>query len=418
MSTISASLAPLALRSIAATAAVALFTHAAPAEARTHFNSLTRMKTSVYKNLLLADVDGDGRSDLIGFTQNQYGWEISVGSADYTNARKAIYDIHLAPHPEWTNIYIDQIFTGHFDRTDRESICFRGRNQSHTDWYYQSIYCFLVSGSTLTPTTSEPSPWTWDPGDATVVGDFDGDGYDELMTYTPSNGSNLEIYQYNRGTPYYGFWNLDWDRGNLNAFSWAGGVEIYAGDFADFASDGSARRDDLLIFNKTTKQVARFDARVWAGRPTFWWAFTSGGGAIGSTEEIGVADADGNGFEDLIPHDTATGTFRFQSMTSAALPALAWRQPEAGQLPTFTSSPTESHAYWGVMKSFPGEGGGTNLRDDSFVYVNAWDAYVRNDARYCAPGACGTSYGYRTYWYYYSASVAAIKSALGMSYYE
>jgi hypothetical protein len=379
---------------------------AGDASARTHFNSLTRMRTSAYKNLSLADVNGDGRADLVGFTQDEYGFKISVGSADWPNPLMASFDSHGVAG--WGGIHIDKIFTGHFDSPTRESVCFRSKTNGY-DPYWESIYCFVLYGSssTLSPTSSDPSPHTWDPGDAYAVGDVDGNGYDELLVYSPWNIRSLDVYDYAHG-PAQGFWHHDFDLGNLPA-SWSGNfTELYVGDFADFGVDGSGRRDDLLIYNRSTGELQRLDSRVAGGKTVYWVAWNTFG-TVQANEEIGVADADGNGFEDLILHDTQNGLVRFLT-TLWPVNALPYGQPEQGQIPTTFTTPFGSRIYWGLMKYHAGEGGNTNTRDDAFVYFPGSDSYSRYDARFYN--------GVRTYWWYYTKPVSAIKAALGMTYLE
>jgi hypothetical protein len=384
----------------AALGITALLATSGDAWARTHSNSLTRMRTSVYGNhFSLADLNGDGLSELVGFSQDEYGFKISVGSADWPNPVIATFDSH--GKPEWAGKHIGQLFTGHFDNRDRESVCFRSRSNGF-DFYWESIYCFSLYGNTLYQTTSDPSPRTWDPGDAYAVGDVDGNGYDELLVYSPYNIRSLDVYEYARGS-HFGFWGYDFDRGNLPT-AWSGQLtELYVGDFADFSVDGSARRDDILIYNRSTGEMQRLDSRVSGGKTVYWVAWNTFG-TVHANEEIGVADGDGNGFEDLILHDTQWGGLRFLT-TLWPVNALPYRQPEQGQIPTFSQA-TESHVYWGLMKYHPGEGGSTNTRDDVFVYFPASDSYSRYDARFSA--------AIRTYWWYYTKPVAAIKAALGI----
>ncbi len=364
--------------------------------ARSRSNSQTQLPGP----FLLADVDGDGRNDFVAY------WKVgspqlATGSTSYPIRQYARMDLNgiLA----WAYISIDKIWAGRFADPLKDSICFRAKTGSA--WYPQNIYCFQQStgtfGTLLLETGSGPAPVEWASEDEFLVGDFDGDGYDELLTYNPngSAGANIHIFKYNRVS---GKFEIGpFDLGNLKGFTWPGMLEFHAGRFASFSGEGT--RDDLLIFNRSTRQVARFDARLYGSTNTFWWAFTSAS-VVQSAEEVRVADADGDGRDDLVLHGYYSGVNRFLSMSNFNLPALPADQPNSGQLPSFFS--LENHIYFGLMKNFPGEGGSTNSRDDVLVYFPGSGGLSKYDARYWPPS--------RTYWWDYSVNRSYIPSALGI----
>ena len=250
---------------------------ASEAPAKVHSNSATMMPY----HITTAGVYADGLARYIGYSQDATGFELSVAEANSPLRPRIVMDSHA--YPEWNGMQIDKLWTGRFTdaHTNADSICFRSKFNRDTAWSRRPIYCFVTAALYTDPpkeillqVSNAPSPveWTLD-NSQYLVGDFDGDGYDELLTYNPYShwGANIHIFKYNRGTNQFEVAPID--LGNLAGFVWEGMIQIHAGNFADFPGEG--RRDDLLIYNTTTGQVARFDARVSAGRSTFWWAFTT-----------------------------------------------------------------------------------------------------------------------------------------------
>ena len=68
------------------------------------------------------------------------------------------------------------------------------------------------------------APPAWQQTHAYTVGDFDGDGLDELLTYNGSNGSDVMVFEYNPSATFQGFWNKsEFDRGSLASFEASSG---------------------------------------------------------------------------------------------------------------------------------------------------------------------------------------------------
>lgn len=400
---------------------------ASSAEARTHFNSREKLITNAsasprHRNLFLADADGDGKKDLIGYTQDAWGWEISVGNATtYTTPLKARLDSHANPSqfrmPNGAVISIQHVFAGRFTDRVREDICFRS---TASGYYWESglILCFRMTGGTLVevPGSRVTAPPAWRASHAYTVGDFDGDGFDELLTYDGGDGRDAMVFEYNPavgGRIDYGFWNkADFDRGNLTGFSSPGAISMLVGNFADHWGEGT--RDDLFVFNHTTKQSWVFHGRRdGAGRTTFWVRSGPSGAITTGAEWPTLADADGNGYEDLILHDRNYGNLRFLSLGDTSLyQPLPYGSPVPGQLPWFGSA-TEHYLLFGELNTFS-EGGGSERRDDAIAFIVPWNEYRAYDARYCASG-CGSA-PMRTYWWRWTSSVSSVLANLQMTY--
>jgi hypothetical protein len=283
------------------------------------------------------------------------------------------------------------------------------------------VYCFELYGSTLIESIGSgfTVPTAWLAGRQLITGDFDGDGFDELLTYDGSTGADARMWEWNQpaGIPSdRGFSaKLDFDAANLSGLSSPGGIVMYAGNFANFSGEGV--RDDLLVYNLTTRDSWVFHSRYAGGKTVFWGLYGPWGPLTTGAEEISVADADGDGYEDLITHDTQYGNNRFRSLqTSTLLAPLAWAHPDSGNLPTF-GSPNETHLYFAKMSYFPGEGGNTNTRDDVWLFDVPANYYRRYDARFCDPSWSGCpSYGLQTYWIWFAEPRPTMFSNLVMSY--
>lgn len=400
----------------------ALVLAASPAAAKTHFNSREKLFTNAsasppHRNLILADMDGDGRKDLVGYTQDAWGWEISVGDATSQNTPlKARLDSHGDPAFRMSNgsvVSIDRVFAGHFTSSLREDVCFRSVANGYY-WDSGRIYCFMMSGGALVQTagSSLSAPPAWQQTHAYTVGDFDGDGLDELLTYNGSNGGDAMVFEYTPSGSLQGFWNKsDFDRGNLAGFYAPGAITMFVGNFADHSGEG--RRDDLFVFNHTTRNAWVFHARRdGAGKTTFWVRSNVTGSLTSGNEWPTIADADGNGFEDLILHDRYYGNLRFLSLGDFShFQPLPYGSPVQGQLPWFGSA-TEHYLFFAELTTFA-EGGGSERRDDVLAFIVPWNQYRAYDARFCASG-CGSPM--KTYWWRWSSAISTMLANLQMTY--
>jgi hypothetical protein len=373
---------------------IIIFSILAPlATARVHSNSMLAMPD----NLHLADVDGDGLAEWVGFENDTTygGYVISIARTDFSVTPLLTIDRRYRITGNTETVF--KFFTGHFLYGGRESACIY-TNTGH-------VKCFVI------PPGSDAAYWYSDQGAGSflgreiLVGDFDGDGLDEILLYDRWTAA-IELWKYNGGTgqfapvPNFVPGNVADDAGSI-----AGSPLVLVGDFADF-SDG--RRDDLLVCN-SYGQVVRYDARKDAlGRTTFWFAFKTGGGfAACSPYNVSVADVTGAGLESLILRDSSAGSVRFLDMRSL---------PATGNLATvdahwFVGSVDQGqigrqqgYLIWAKMSRWAGESG-TNTRDDVFLYGSD-TSLSRYDARYYAPIVT------YTYWWGYTQYLSNVLWAM------
>jgi hypothetical protein len=398
---------------------LALMLIAASASARARSNAHTRLKTpNGNEQLALADLNGDGKKEFIGWTQEYTGFEISVMSADSPWQQMARLDVR--GNSAYFGHYIKSFFTGYFDSTTQESICFYTQNPNNYG-YIPRVFCFMLSYGSLVETSSYTAPPEWMIDSKYAVGDFDGNGYDEVLIYR-QNGRDLHVLKYNQRFPNYttyGFSRMaSFDYGNLAGFDWTGGVEFHVGNIVDYPNEG--RRDDLLVFNVSTRQIARYDSRLYNGMTTFWWAYTSAS-VVGGNEEVMVAEANGDGLEDLILHDIWYGNTRFLNAADYTLPALKGgrlgSRLSSGNIPRF-STPTENYLFFGILSRASAEPTYENLRDDALVYIPGERNYLRYDNAWesasCAPyQPCYT--GTQTWWWNHTMPIDWMQGQMGIT---
>jgi len=121
----------------------------------------------------------------------------------------------------------------------------------------------------------------------------------------------------------------------LAQLSWPGGVEIWAGELTGPDADGS-RRDDLMVMNRSTGEVALFGSVKPSGQVTFWWFYTAWS-PITAAEDVAVANADGDAYDDLISVNRTTGAMRFLRLEGSAI--LAPLSVVQGNLPSASPQP-------------------------------------------------------------------------------
>ncbi|HYO80402.1 MAG TPA: hypothetical protein VES20_03305, partial [Bryobacteraceae bacterium] len=151
-----------------------------------------------------------------------------------------------------------------------------------------------------------------------------GNGYDEILSYSRSTttGLNVVVHRFHRLTAASGtFVTANFEPGHLATIGWSGAVSIQVGKFADFP-DG-AGRDDLMIFNHATRQLARVDSRVSPqGNTVFWMAFATPTEMFDQYEEVRVAQANEGPFDDVVVHNYYGGDNYRLSLSGTAASAL------------------------------------------------------------------------------------------------
>ncbi len=295
------------------------------------------------QNLLLADVDGDERSDLLQFDRNR----IAVSSTSYEQT--GILQLFLQ-RP------VQRVLTGDFHGDGYDQTC------AITD--DGLLACFGIS-------TGRDALWWWftqgnfiGANEDAVVADFDGDGRDDVLVY-PRGGGAYRLYSL-KGDHFFAA-STTFHAGNLGVAT--AGLSLRAGDFN---GDG---RDDLMLVNGW-RQVLSYTSVNDGTHDTFWWGFTSHAYVVGSDDQVTVARIDDDASDDVVLRNRVTGATRFYRLASEGgyLPGIG---VPAGQL---DQSPSSLIA-WGHLRGDVDEPGAAT-RDDALVFQLGTNLLVRSDARW------------------------------------
>jgi hypothetical protein len=354
---------------------------ALPAAARVHSNSMLPNPFHLHT----ADVDGDGIAEWVGYENDTSygGYVLSIARTDFYAT--PLLTIDQRRRTTGNSAQVSKLFTGRFVYPGQESVC--------TVLNTGRVQCFLVfAGSTSADLYADQvgtSSWF---GREILVGDFDGDGLDEVLLYDRWTAAT-ELWKSNTSTGQFApATNFAPGHVAADAGLIAGSPIVLVGNFGDW---GDGRRDDLLVCN-SRGQVTRYDARrdPSSGGTTFWYAFRTGAGVTSCNySDVSVADVTGSGYESLVLRDSRTNTTRFLSMdsTGTLLPVdSSWilGSVNQGQI-----GPGDGFLIWAKMSRWAGEAG-TDTRDDVFLF--AGESVSRYDARYYSPW-----FTY-TYWWGYT----------------
>nr|WP_238353563.1 VCBS repeat-containing protein [Kribbella solani] len=227
---------------------------------------------TVAKRSTVSDVDGDGKDDVVTFTR---GDQADVYVAKSTGQRFD-GDGQLW-HPSFA-IGNEIPQTGDFNGDGRDDIITFTRGTKHEVWVALSngVNGFL-------PATRWHTFFALD-GEVPMVGDFNGDGRDDIVTFTL--GSTHDVYvSLSDGTK---FVETSWQW--HSDFGWPGEVQ----DVGDFDGDG---RDDIATFTRGSSAsvyVALSDGKSFLGTGWKWHGHFATG-----TETPDVGDYNGDGRDDI-----------------------------------------------------------------------------------------------------------------------
>jgi hypothetical protein len=264
-----------------------------------------------------ADVDGDGIADWVGIDTERQG-SVNV----YLGSNRDFYITRLTGGATgFSNVtYPRYTITGHFQSRTKDDICvfsmlYLGWAQPRLDCYtYNAPYQMYGFGNVSAGSGGDMHwalPMQIESASAPqgyAVGDFDGDGFDEIVTYDHAAGANIKFWRYNPPTGTF-VQNPNIDIGNLGGLSWPGGVELRSGELSGPDASG-ARRDDLLVFNRSNRQASMYWSALSGNHQVFWWAYTWST-PVTTDEDFEVASADGDACDDLISMNHNTGAMRF-----------------------------------------------------------------------------------------------------------
>ncbi len=310
------------------------------------------------RNLYLADVNADGRSDFVQISENR----IFASETDFD--KTGILHAYLDKP-------IKRLITGDFAGGNYDQVC--------AITTQNALQCYGISDD-------RKELWWWftqgsfvgDQED-TIVADFNGDSRADILVYNSTSGA---MRMYTRNTITWFFEPMpSFALGNL-ASQQIPNLRLRAGDVS---GDG---RDDLIVVNPSG-QVLYYNSVFDGVNQTFWWGWTSSGGFVGPNDQVQLARIDDNRADDLVIHNRVTGVTRFHRVeyNNGSPPLLS---VPVGQI----STAGNSLIFFDRLKSGLSEPG--TVRDDSLTYHINDDQFYRADARW--DGLTNT------YWWAYTQS--------------
>ena len=316
----------------------------------------TNTQSVVPDNIRLADIDGDGRAELVQFASNK----IFVRRSDF--AQTGMLHAYL-PEP------IAEVIAGDFRNDGKDWLCAAltdgslrcyGASPDHDElWWVFTRPSFITSSEDV------------------IVADYDANGRDDLLLYNrDSGGIRLFTMTGDFGfDPMPGFF-----LGSLSTIA-KPGMQLRAGDF-----DGDGRYDILAVDGDG--RVSRHDSRVFSGSKLYFsLAFQTASGLVDDGAQITTGRLDANARYDVSIRDVGTGhtTFYAAEASGSGLQSLGQTKGQLG-------SHDGTLVFW------------TRLRDDAPVSSNLHrdDALVfhltQRGLRRVDAVPYGTSYTY--HWIY------------------
>ncbi len=247
-----------------------------------------------WTDILVADVNGDGRDDVVGRDRTTGAWQValSTGTSFVVQNWQGAWD----PTAAWTDVVV-----GDFTGDGRQDIA--ARNPVTGAWE--------VAISTGTQFVSSSWGGNWSPGvtySDVVVGDFDGDGRDEIAGLDPAGNWVVAL---STGTTFVTQTWGNWDP----TVAW---TDVRVGDFSgDGKDDIVGRRSSDGLLQMAVSTGAGFVNEAWGTAPTDWAA-------------VQAVDLNQDGRTDLIGQPTPGGPWSsvFLSTGTAFLPQQTWAQPD------------------------------------------------------------------------------------------
>ncbi|MEU4194759.1 DUF2961 domain-containing protein [Kribbella sp. NPDC026611] len=224
------------------------------------------------KHATVSDVDGNGKDDVVTFTRgDQAGVYVAKSTGTRFDGDGQLWRPSFAFGNEIPS-------TGDFNGDGRDDII------TFTGGTAQEVWVALSNGvDGYLPATRWHTHFALD-GEVPMVGDFNGDGRDDIVTFTRGTAGDVYV-ALSDGTKF-----------NGDGWLWHGdfgfGTEVQ--DVGDFDGDG---RDDIATFTRGSSAsvyVALSDGKSFLGRGWKW----HGHFAVG-TETPNVGDYNGDGRDDI-----------------------------------------------------------------------------------------------------------------------
>lgn len=261
--------------------------------ATTYNGSLPSWQMGAGDKFLVGDWDGDGKDDLLVW--NHTSWSTSyIGFYRSTGTGLAVYARFDGSMPGWQMAAGDKYHVGDFDGDGRDEICaFNG-----TSWSLKWFGMFRSTGAGIVHVRNDSTTWAgWNMGanDQHHVGDFDGDGKSDIYTWNGADWSSRYLgMMRSLGNT---FATIALYTGSVPNWQMATGDKLLP---ADVDGDGKC---DLVAFNTTSwsstflgafKSTGTGVNAVYQQGPIGGWNFTS------SDSLLAANFSGGSGWIDLI----------------------------------------------------------------------------------------------------------------------
>ncbi len=240
-----------------------------------NFSKWSRWKASTLQDVQIGDFNGDGRDDLAGLFGNglKKNWWVGISNGSrLVNQRFARWD---------TSSGLDQVHVGDFNGDGRDDLAGLFGSGARKTWEVG-----LANGAEFV--TEQWTAWNTRTLDQVQVGDFDGDGRDDIAGLFGSGAKKSWRVGVSTNS---GFETQRWARWNTS-----GGLDnVMVGDF-----NGDGKDDLAGLFQGKHWRVGvagnnSFDLSRWAT-----WSFASEG-----LDQLEVEDVDGDGDDDIVGLDAA-----------------------------------------------------------------------------------------------------------------